>query len=174
MLSCSYTSANFKLTKYQHLELILRENKLTYTKLISNATHFETKIGIELNKRKKKIIFTKKRETLFRAMSAAPVCGTGGKPSTWFPPGELVEQSFFLSFVLLFSFFFVSLLFPIIFLFWVLLSSLSALLPFHFHSSACLRYAQSCLLFIFSLNCNFFLKILILAFDFRCWSANKL
>merc|ERR1711966_403170 len=59
MLSCSYTSANFKLTKYQHLELILRENKLTYTKLISDATHFETTIGIELNK-PKKINFHKK------------------------------------------------------------------------------------------------------------------
>ena len=40
-------------------------------------------------------------------------CGTGGKPSTWFPPGGL-EQSFFLLFLLLFCFLFVSLLFLVI------------------------------------------------------------
>merc|ERR1711966_503853 len=63
-------------------------------------------------------------------ISTAPVCGTGGKPSTWFPPGGLVEQSLFLLFVLLFCFFFVSLLSFFIFLFWLLLSLLSTLLSF--------------------------------------------
>ena len=51
--SYSYTGARFKIAKYQHLELILREHKLTSTKIISNVTYSETKIGIELNKAKK-------------------------------------------------------------------------------------------------------------------------
>ena len=67
-----YTDARFKLAKYQHLELILRENKLTYTKLILNVTDSGTKIGIELTKEKKSNVI-KKRETLFKAMYAAPV-----------------------------------------------------------------------------------------------------
>ena len=50
--SYNYTDASFKLTKYQHLELILRENKLTYTKLILNVTDSGTKIEIELCKEK--------------------------------------------------------------------------------------------------------------------------
>ena len=69
----NYTGLNFKLTKYLHLELILSENKLTYTKHISNATHFEMKIKSERSKEKKKSKTPKKRETLFRAMSPAPV-----------------------------------------------------------------------------------------------------
>ena len=48
-----YTDLIFELAKYLHLELILRENKLTYTKLISNAKHFETKIESERIKEKK-------------------------------------------------------------------------------------------------------------------------
>ena len=51
--SNNYTDLRFKLTKYQHLELIIRENKLTYTKLTSNVTHSETNVRIELKKRKK-------------------------------------------------------------------------------------------------------------------------
>merc|ERR1711966_151776 len=109
----------------------------------------ERRLEVNAAKKKKKSKTSKKRETLFRAMSPAPVCGTGGKPSTWFPPGELVEQSSFLFFVLLFCFFFVSLLFPIIFLFWLLLSSLSALLPFFtlilLHVSYMLNLAYLCL-----------------------------
>ena len=27
-----------------------------------------------------------------RQITPAPVCAAGGKPSTWLPPGELVEQ----------------------------------------------------------------------------------
>merc|ERR1711966_315448 len=72
--SYGYTGVRFKLVKYQHLELILRENKLTYTKLILNVTDSETKIRIELSKAKKKSNAPKKHETLFRAMYPAPVC----------------------------------------------------------------------------------------------------
>ena len=69
----SYTGVSFKLAKYQHLELILSGNKLTDTKPISNATYCETKIESERSKGKKKSNAIKKRETLFRAMYAAPV-----------------------------------------------------------------------------------------------------
>ena len=48
--SGGYTDLRFKLAKYQHLELILRENKLTYTKLILNETDSGMKIEIELSK----------------------------------------------------------------------------------------------------------------------------
>ena len=39
--------ASFKLAKYQHLELILRGNKLIYTKRILNEADSGMKIGIE-------------------------------------------------------------------------------------------------------------------------------
>ena len=52
--SYGYTEPTFKLAKYQHLELILRENKLTYTKLISNEADSGTKIESERGKEKKK------------------------------------------------------------------------------------------------------------------------
>ena len=48
-----YTDVKLKLSKYQHLELILRENKLKYTKLILNVTDSGTKIEIELTGEKK-------------------------------------------------------------------------------------------------------------------------
>ena len=48
-----YTGVRFKLVKYQHLDHILRENKLTYTKLISNVADSGTKNRIELSKAKK-------------------------------------------------------------------------------------------------------------------------
>ena len=47
-----YTGVRFKLAKYQHLELILRENKLTYTKLIFNEADSRINIRIELYKEK--------------------------------------------------------------------------------------------------------------------------
>ena len=50
--SYGYSGASFKLAKYQHLELILRENKLTYTKLILNEADSGTKIRIEPCKEK--------------------------------------------------------------------------------------------------------------------------
>ena len=131
---------------------------------------------LELNStNEKKIIFIKKRETLFKAMYAAPVCGTGGKPSTWFPPGGLVEQSFFLLFVLVFCFFFVSLLSPIIFLFWLLLSFLSALLSFFTSILLCVLYMLNLAYhhFLFRLQI-IFSKFRFLTFYFRFWSANKL
>ena len=59
------------------------------------------------SKRKRRVLRTILRETLFRAMYAAPVLlfelthsglsalfTTGSKPSTWLPPGGLVEQNF--------------------------------------------------------------------------------
>ena len=35
----------------------------------------------------------KSRWLNYPAIDTEPVCQTGGKPSTWFPPGGLVEQS---------------------------------------------------------------------------------
>ena len=71
--SYGYTGVSFKLAKYLHLELILWENKLTYTKLILNVTDSGTKIEFELTRGKEKSNVIKKRETLFKAMYAAPV-----------------------------------------------------------------------------------------------------
>ena len=51
--SYNYTGVRFKLAKYQHLELILRENKLKYTGLILNVADSQTNIRIELGKQKK-------------------------------------------------------------------------------------------------------------------------
>merc|ERR1711966_95495 len=133
------------------------------------------KIRSERNKAKKKLNVPKKRETLFKAMYSAPVCGTGGKPSTWFPPGGLVEQSFFLLFVLVFCFFFVSLLSPIIFLCWLLLSFLSALLSFFTFILLCVLYILNLAYHIFLLRLLIiFSKFRFLTFYFRFWSANKL
>ena len=106
--SNSYTDVSFKLAKYQHLELILRENKLTYTKLISNEADSGTKIESERSKEKSQIPQKSGRHYSGLCMlhqyysSSLPIrdyllyesCGTGGKPSTWFPPGGLVEQNF--------------------------------------------------------------------------------
>ena len=50
LISTLAPDLNLQKPKYQHLELILRENKLTYTKLVFDAKYFETKIGIELSK----------------------------------------------------------------------------------------------------------------------------
>ena len=91
--SYSYTDANFKLTKYQHLELILGENKLTYTKLISNVKYFETNIEIELNKTKKSQMHRKNGRHYSRLCTLHQYFTTGGKPSTWFPPGGLIEHT---------------------------------------------------------------------------------
>ena len=102
-------------------------------------------------------------------------CGTGGKLSTWFSPGGLVEQSFFLLFVLLFCFFFVSLLSPIIFLFWLLLSFLSALLSFFTSILLCVLYMLNLAYhhFLFRLQI-IFSKFRFSTFNFRFWWANKL
>ena len=83
-----YTDPPFKLTKYQHLELILRENKLTYTKLILNGADSETKIVIELNKAKKNKFSQKSGRHYSGLCTLHQYFTTGGKPSTWFPPGD--------------------------------------------------------------------------------------
>ena len=49
--SNGYTDATFKLTKYQHLELILRGNKLNIQGSF-NVTDSGTKIGFELAEEK--------------------------------------------------------------------------------------------------------------------------
>ena len=90
----NYTDLNFKLTKYQHLELILRENKLTYTKLILNEADSETKIESERSKEKKSQMSQKSGRHYSGLCTLHQYFTTGGKPSTWFPPGGLVEQNF--------------------------------------------------------------------------------
>ena len=72
--SCNDTDVRFKIIKYQHLELILRETKLNYAKLILNVTTAETKIEIECNKKtKKNKNVIKTRKTLLTTMYSAPV-----------------------------------------------------------------------------------------------------
>merc|ERR1711966_383107 len=95
----SYTGLNLKLTKYQHLEFILRENKLTYTKLILNEADSGTKIESERSKEKKVKCPKKAGDTIRGYVRCTSITlrayfTTGGKPSTWFPPGGLVEQNF--------------------------------------------------------------------------------
>ena len=82
-----YTDPNFKLTKYEHLELIFRENKFTCTKLILNEADYGMKIGIELYKEKKSNVIKSGRHysglcTLHQYFT------TGGKPSTCFRRGD--------------------------------------------------------------------------------------
>ena len=86
--------ARFKIKNYLLQELILRENKLTYTKLIFNAKYFETKIGIEPSKGKKGQMLQKSGRHYSGLCTLHQYFTTGGKPSTWFPPGGLVEQNF--------------------------------------------------------------------------------
>ena len=68
-----YNEVRFKLAKFQHLELILRENKLKYTKLILNVADSETNVGIELGNQLPRAKIINIRDCSPMAIVTAPV-----------------------------------------------------------------------------------------------------
>ena len=69
------------------------KQNLIISKKCPNVTNFEIicKLGIKLTKEMTKSM--KSRQPNYAPIDTEPVWKAGGKPSTWFPPGRLVEQS---------------------------------------------------------------------------------